>query len=357
MTDSSPVRIGRRLIGQGHPVYLVAELSANHGGSLDAAKDLVRAASESGADAIKLQTYTADTITLDCDAPPFVVQGDLPWKGRTLHDLYEEAHTPWAWHAPLRELAESLGMDCFSTPFDPTAVVFLEELGMPAYKVASFEIVDIPLLKLIAATGKPVIMSTGMAELAEIEEAVSALREDGCKELVLLKCTSAYPAPPGEMNLRALADLSSRFNVPAGLSDHSLGIAAAVASVALGACMIEKHICLSREQGGPDAAFSLEPREFKQIAEAVRVVEQALGGVTSGPTEKDRPALAYRRSLFVVKDVRQGERFTSENIRSIRPAAGLHPRYYDRVIARGIANRDLKKGTPLSWDLIDGVDE
>ena len=328
---------------------LVAELSANHNQNIERAEASVRAAAAAGADAVKLQTYTADTLTIPCDNEYFRIKGTL-WEGCTLHDLYQEAYTPWEWHPRLMALANELGMVCFSTPFDATAVDFLENLNVPCHKVASFEVVDIPLLKKIASTGKPVIMSTGMATLAEIDEAVRILRGNGTKDLVLLKCTSSYPAPPEEANLRTIPHLAEAFGCPTGLSDHTLGSAVAVAAVALGATMIEKHFTLSRADGGPDSAFSMEPEEFTQMARDVRTMQKALGKVNYSLTEKEKENIVFRRSLFVVEDVRAGELFTEKNVRSIRPGYGLHPRHYEDILGRKAA-QNIAKGTPLSWDL------
>lgn len=345
------MEISGRLIGPGQPAYIVAEMSANHDQSLDRARDVIRAAAASGADAVKLQTYTADTLTIDSGRECFRISGTI-WNGRTLHELYREAYTPWDWHGPLKALAEELGLQFFSTPFDATAVDFLEQMSVVAHKVASFEIVDLPLLARVAATGKPVIMSTGMATLEEIDEAVSTLRSGGCRELALLKCTSAYPAGAGDMNLRTIPDLAARFGVPVGLSDHSMDTAVPVAAVALGACIIEKHLTLTRSSGGPDSAFSLEPVEFREMVDAVRVAEAALGGVTYGAGGHERGSLRFRRSLFAVEDVAAGEAFTARNVRSIRPADGLHPRHFDEVLGRR-AKTSIERGTPLSWDLVE----
>lgn len=343
--------IGRRRIGPGQPAYLIAELSANHGQSFETAVRLVRAAKEAGADAVKLQTYTADTLTLRSDRPEFRVGGGTLWDGRTLHDLYGEAFTPWEWQPKLKALADELRLDLFSTPFDLTAVDFLEGMGVPAYKVASFELVDLPLIERIARTGKPMIVSTGMATLAEISEAVDAARGAGAPGIALLKCTSAYPAPPEEMHLRTIPHLAEAFDAPAGLSDHTLGIAVPVAAVALGACIIEKHFTLSRAEPGPDSAFSLEPHEFQAMAENVRTAEKALGAVRYGPCGKDESSRVFRRSLFVVKDVKAGERLTAENVRSIRPGHGLPPKFLPEVLGRRAA-ADIARGTPLRWDLL-----
>ncbi len=345
------ILIDGRPVGPGHPVYLVAEMSANHRGDLDQAIRLVHAAKAAGADAIKLQTYTPDTLTIDCQAEPFVIRGGTPWDGRTLHELYREAATPWEWHPRLQAEAKAAGLGFFSTPVDSSAVEFLEGLGMPAHKIASFELVDLPLLRRIARTGKPAILSTGMASLEEIGEAVDTFRAAGGRELVLLKCTSAYPAPPDELNLRTIPDLAARFQLPVGLSDHTLGLATPVAAVALGACLIEKHLTLSRSLPGPDSAFSLEPAEFASMARAVREAESALGGINYGLTEKEKGSRVFRRSLFVVRDVRQGDVFTPENVRVIRPGCGLHPRYLEQVLG-ATAACNIARGTPLDWNLV-----
>ncbi len=325
---------------------MIAELSANHGQSFDRAAELVRAAKDAGADAVKLQTYTPDTITMDSRRPEFLIGKGSIWEGRNLYDLYAEAFTPWEWQPKLKALAEDLGMHCFSTPFDDTAVDFLEAMDVPAHKIASFELVDTGLLRKVAATGKPIIMSTGMATLAEIDEAVRTLREAGCTQLALLKCTSAYPSLPEDMDLRTIPHLAEGFGVPVGLSDHTPGIAVPVAAVALGACIIEKHLTLRRSDGGPDAEFSLEPSEFKAMVDAVRVVEKALGRVNYEVTEREAASRIFRRSLFVVKDIKAGDEFTQENIRSIRPGHGLAPRYLDVILGR-MARTDLSRGQPL----------
>ncbi|MFN3648004.1 MAG: pseudaminic acid synthase [Armatimonadota bacterium] len=351
MTDrSTAIEIAGRRIGPGEPIYIIAELSANHGQSFDRAVELLRAAHAAGADAVKLQTYTADTLTIDCSAPPFQIHGGL-WDGRNLHELYQEAYTPWEWQPKLKRIADDLGIHLFSTPFDQTAVDFLEEMQVPAHKVASFEIVDLPLLRAIARTGKPVIMSTGMSTMSEIDEAVTTLREAGAAEIALLKCTSAYPAPPEEMNLRTIPHLAKAFGVPVGLSDHTLDLAVPVAAVTLGACILEKHFTLSRADGGPDSAFSLEPDEFRATVAAIRAAEKALGQVQYGVAEREARNRVFRRSLFVVQDVAQGEELTAENVRSIRPGYGLHTRYLEHVLGRR-ASQDIPRGTPLSWDLV-----
>jgi pseudaminic acid synthase len=343
-------RIGRRQVGEGQPTFIVAELSANHGGSLERATRVIEAAAASGADAIKLQTYTADTLTVDADNEHFRIKGTL-WDGRTLYDLYNEAHLPWEWHAPLQRTALDLGVEFFSTPFDATAVEFLASLDVPAWKIASFELVDLPLIRKVAATGLPVIMSTGMATRDEIAEAVRTLADNGGGPLVLLKCTSAYPARPEDMHLRTIPDMAAHFGVPVGLSDHTLGIEVPVAAVALGACVIEKHLTLSRAEPGPDSAFSLEPAEFKAMVAAVRTAERAAGSVSYEGSAGEAASRVFRRSLFVVRDMKAGDRFSPESVRSIRPAAGLHTRHLDEVLGRR-AGRDIRKGTPLSWDLI-----
>lgn len=345
------MKIDEKKIGSGQAVYIVAELSANHGGSLEKAKETIRAAAEAGADAIKVQTYRADTVTIDCDSELFTIKGGTIWDGSNLYSLYEQAYTPWEWHGELQQVAQECGIGFFSTPFDNTAVDFLEELNVPCHKVASFELVDLPLLKKIGSTGKPVIMSTGMASKEEIQEAVDTLKNKGCTDLILLKCTSSYPADPADANLRTLPDLAETFGCPVGLSDHTLGIAVSVTSVALGACLIEKHFTLSRADGGPDSSFSLEPAEFKALVESVRFAEQSLGEVRYGGTDSEEKSKAHRRSLFVVKDVKKGERFTAENIRVIRPADGLHPRELDNVLGKTAA-QDIAFGTPLSWAII-----
>jgi len=345
------IRIGNRCIGPGRQVYVIAELSANHNREYDRAVRIIHAAKDSGADAVKLQTYTPDTITLACDQEEFRIAGGTIWDGRKLHDLYGEAYTPWEWQPRLKKVAGDLGMDLFSSAFDSTAVDFLEQMGVPAHKVASFELVDIPLIQRMARTGKPLIMSTGMATVEEIEEALCRAREAGATQIALLKCTSAYPAPVEEMNLLTIPEMTRRFAVPLGLSDHTMGIAAPVAAVALGACIIEKHLTLSRSIPGPDSAFSLEPQEFKAMVDAVRTAEKALGRVHFGLSSKEEASRAHRRSLFVVQDVKRGETFTAANVRSIRPGNGLHPRHLEEVLGKRAA-RDTERGTPLSWELV-----
>jgi len=341
--------IGGQSIGSGHPTFVVAEMSANHQGSFETARRVIEAAKESGADAVKLQTYTPDTLTIDCSDEPFRVGKGTPWEGRTLYELYGEAQTPWDWHPELRRIAHDLGLVFFSTPFDGSAVDFLEGLDVPAYKIASFELVDLPLLRRVASTGKPVILSTGMASLGEIEEAVGTLRASGCVELALLHCTSAYPAPPSSMNLRTIPHLRAAFSAPVGLSDHTPGIAVPVAAVALGAAIVEKHLTLSRDEPGPDSSFSLEPGEFREMVRAVRTAEEALGEVRYGTGPNEAGSAVFRRSLFVVEDVASGEAFGPHNVRSIRPGSGLHPRHLEEVLGKRAA-REVKRGTPLSWE-------
>ena len=339
---------GRRIAADESP-YIIAELSGNHNGQLDRALALVDAAAASGADAVKLQTYTADTITIDSDRPEFVISGGT-WDGQKLHDLYQEASTPWDWHAALFDRAAENGLHCFSSPFDPTAVDFLAKLGAPAYKIASFELVDTPLIRTVAAQGKPMIMSTGIANLAEIEEACAAARSNAAG-FALLHCISAYPAKPEDMRLQTIEMLARSFGVPIGLSDHTLGSAVAVAAIARGACIIEKHITLARADGGPDASFSLEPDEFRQLVDDCRMAHAALG-----PAQTDRAGVGggnaqFRRSLYVVADIAAGETFTENNVRSIRPGLGLKPKHLDSIVGR-TATRALKRGEPLSWEMI-----
>jgi len=326
--------------------YIVAELSANHGGSLDRALKTLDAIRESGADAVKLQTYTADTLTIDCDREDFRVSGGTAWDGSTLYDLYSKAHTPWPWHADLFRYATELGLDVFSSPFDASAVDFLEQFDPPAYKIASFELIDTPLIDYVAAQGRPIILSTGMATLAEISASVEIIRNADV-HLALLKCTSAYPSPPDAMNLRAIADLAERFDVSVGLSDHTLGVAVPIAAVALGATIIEKHFTLSRDDGGADSGFSLEPDEFKDMVDGIRTTEKALGQASYSLTEQEQASKAFRRSLYIVEDVAQGDVLTAQNVRSIRPAYGMSPDRLPSVIGCRAAI-DLERGTPLA---------
>ena len=345
------IEINSRRIGSGYPTYLVADMSANHNQDFNQAIKILKAAKEAGADALKLQTYTPDTLTINCNSARFQIKGTR-WDGQSLYELYSKSYTPWEWQPKLNEIAKDLGIDLFSTPFDPTAVDFLKEMAVPAYKIASFEIVDLPLLRKVAQTGKPIIMSTGMASLAEIDEAVRTIKEAGCTELALLKCTSAYPASPEDMNLRTITHLAEIFGLSVGISDHTLGIAVPIAAVSLGACIVEKHFTLSRSIPGPDSEFSMEPDEFRSMANAIRQTEQALGKVSYDITEKEKNSQVFRRSLFVVKNMHCGDEFTEENIRSIRPGNGLHTRYLEKILGRK-ARIDIKKGTPLDWSLVE----
>jgi pseudaminic acid synthase len=347
--------IAGRPIGAGHPVYIIAELSANHRHDEEVAAELVRAADAAGADAVKLQTYTPDTITIASDKPSFRAGSGSLWAGTTLHDLYEEAYMPWEWQPGLKALAESLGLDCFSSPFDPTAVDFLVAMDVPAFKVASFELVDLPLIRRMAATGRPLIMSTGMATEAEIDEAVTAARGAGATQIALLKCTSAYPSPPEAVNLRAIPAMVQRWQLPVGLSDHTTGELVPVAAVAVGACIVEKHMTLSRADQTPDSPFSLDRDGFAAMVDAIRTAELALGHPRLGPTDAEAESRRFRRSLFVVEDIAAGEVLTERNVRSIRPADGLHTRYLAEVLGRRAA-RAISKGTPLDWDLIEPAD-
>lgn len=346
------IRIDNKKIGEGCPVFIIAELSANHNQDFNVAVKTVEAVKASGADAVKLQTYTPDTITLDFDNEYFQIRQGTIWDGKTLYQLYKEAYTPWEWQPKLKEIAADLGLICFSSPFDKSAVDFLEGMNVPAYKIASFEITDIPLIEYVASKGKPVIISTGIAMLEDIEEAIKACKRMGNNQIAILKCTSAYPAPLEEMNLRTISDMAERFKTIVGLSDHTSGISVPAASVALGAKIIEKHFIIDRKIGGPDAAFSLEPMEFKAMVDAVRDVEQAMGRVSYELTEKMKKSRGFSRSLFVVKDIKEGEIFTGDNVRSIRPGFGLHPKFMNNVLGKK-AKEGIKKGIPLSWQLIE----
>ncbi|NTZ43421.1 pseudaminic acid synthase [Altererythrobacter sp. SALINAS58] len=350
--NPKPIAIAGRAIGPEARPYLIAEMSGNHNHSLDRALEIVSAAAESGADAVKLQTYTADTMTLDCDGPGFLINDEKSlWNGRQLHELYVEAHTPWDWHGPIIEHCNKLGLHCFSTPFDATAVDFLEGLNVPAYKIASFEVVDLPLIRKVANTGKPMILSTGMASVVEIGEALRTCRDAGNDQVVLLKCTSTYPATPANTNINTIPNMRETFGCDVGLSDHTMGCGVAVAAVALGAVLVEKHFTLRREDGGVDSAFSLEPEEFLQLRVETERGWQALGQVTYGGTEAERGSRVFRRSLYVAQDMEEGEAFTEASLRSVRPGFGLPPRNYDILLGKRV-NRALKKGTPVSWDLI-----
>lgn len=348
------MKIRHQSIGAGHRPYIIAELSGNHNGSLERALSLVKAAAEAGVSAVKLQTYTADTLTLDVREGEFVVSDPKSlWKGRTLHDLYNEASTPWEWHGPIRDRCLELGVECFSTPFDETAVDFLESLDFPAYKISSFECTHLPLLRKVAATGKPVIMSTGMAEVAEIGEAVLTLKKNGCREFALLKCTNAYPSLAKDIHLKTLPHLRDLFGCEVGLSDHTMGIGVAIAAVAQGATIIEKHFTLDRADGGVDSAFSMEPAEMAALVRESEKAGEALGGIHYGPTESEKIAVTRRRSIYIAQDVAEGEILTTENLRIVRPGLGLEPRYFEHVLGRSM-RRAARKGTPLSWDLVIG---
>jgi pseudaminic acid synthase len=346
------MQIAQHPIGRAHPPFIIAEMSGNHNQSLERALKIVDAAADSGAHALKLQTYTADTMTLDIEEREFRIDDERsPWNGSTLHALYQQAHTPWEWHAPIFERARRRGLVAFSTPFDATAVDFLQSLDVPAYKIASFENTDLPLIGRVAATGKPLIISTGMANLAEIDEAMRTARAHGARDVVLLKCTSSYPASPAASNLAAIPQLRSSFHCEVGLSDHTLGIGAAVAAVALGATVIEKHFTLSRAEGGVDAAFSLEPQEFAQLVAETHVAWEALGEAQLGPTEAERGSLVFRRSLYVCADLAPGDVLTPQNLRAIRPGYGLPPKYLDQLLGKRVS-RAVTRGTPMTWELL-----
>lgn len=345
------IKIGNRYVGEGEKTFIVAEVSANHLQDYNRAEAIIRAAKEAGADAVKLQTYTPDTITLDCDNEYFQITQGTIWDGTTLHKLYKTAYMPWEWQPKLMKFANGLGMECFSSPFDASAVDFMNEMNMPAYKVASYEINDIPLIRKIAKLGKPIIFATGIAYLEDIERALRVCKEEGNEQIVLLKCTSAYPTPYEDMNLKVIPNMARVFDVLTGLSDHSMGTAVAVAGVALGAKMVEKHLILSRADGGPDAVFSMEPAEFKQMVDEIRIVEKALGKVTYELTDNQKKSREDGRSLFVVKDVKAGEIFTEDNVRSIRPSFGMHTMYYEEILGK-TAKHDIAKGTPLAWEHI-----
>lgn len=346
------IRIGSREIGVNTRPFIVAEMSGNHNQSLSRALEIVDAVADAGADALKLQTYTADTMTIDHPKGEFFIQDKKSlWHGRSLYDLYNEAHTPWQWHQSIFERCKERGLIAFSSPFDASAVDFLETLDVPCYKIASFELVDIPLIQKVAATNKPIIMSTGMANISEINEAIQAANKSGTGGVILLKCTSTYPASPENCNLRTIAHMRDLFNCQVGLSDHTLGIGVSIASVAYGATFIEKHFTLNREAGGVDSAFSLEPAELKQLVFESQQAWQALGHITYEHTQAERPSLTFRRSIYVVKDMLEGETFSSDNIRTIRPGFGLKPKHMNHVLGKK-ASRPLKRGTPLSWDLI-----
>lgn len=347
------ITIGRRVIGAGHRPYLIAEMSGNHNQSLDRALEIVDAAARAGADAVKLQTYTAETMTLNTRAPGFVIEdANSLWVGRQLYDLYDEAHTPWDWHQPIMARAASHGLHCFSTPFDDTAVDFLETLNVPAYKIASFECTDLPLIRKVASTGKPMIISTGMAKLAEIDDAVRAARESGCAQIVLLKCTSTYPATPANTNIITIPNLREATGCQVGLSDHTMGCGVAVASVAMGATVLEKHFTLRRADGGVDSTFSMEPDEFAQLRIESERAWQSLGQVTYGGTAAEEKSRIFRRSLYISADLKAGDRLSKANVRIIRPGYGLPPKYFETILGKRI-NRDVSLGTAVGWDLLD----
>ncbi len=344
------IRLGTCGVGPGQKPFIIAEMSGNHNQSLERALEIVDSAAACGVDALKIQTYTADTMTLDLDENEFFLRDEsLLWKGKSLHKLYQEAYTPWEWHAPIFDRCRQHGIVGFSTPFDASAVDFLESLNVPFYKIASFENIDLPLIRKVAATGKPMIMSTGMADVGELFDAVKAARSAGCKDLILLKCTSSYPAPPEEINLRTIEHMRELFGVQVGLSDHTMGLGVAVASVAMGATVIEKHFTLRRADGGVDSAFSMEPQELKLLVEETQRAQLAVGKVNYGLTANENKSRVFRRSVYVVKDVRAGEPLTEENIRIIRPGHGMAPKHFEEVMGRS-AKTDLQRGTPLSWN-------
>lgn len=348
-----PIQIQHRTIGPNHPPFIIAEMSGNHNQSLERALEIVEAAAKAGVHALKLQTYTADTMTLDVEDGEFFIDDESSlWKGQSLYKLYQQAYTPWEWHKPIFDRCRELGLIAFSTPFDETAVDFLEELDVPCYKIASFENNHLPLIRKVAATGKPLILSTGMATVAELDEAVRTAREAGCRDLILLKCTSTYPASPEDSNLLTIPHMRELFQCQVGLSDHTLGIGVAVASVALGATVIEKHFTLNRAEGGVDAAFSLEPQEMKMLVEETDRAWRALGKIHYGPTVHEEASLRFRRSIYVAEDMNAGDRFTERNIKIVRPGHGLPPKYYEILIGKKI-QRPAKKGTPVTWEMLD----
>jgi pseudaminic acid synthase len=350
------IRIGNYVINEDAPTFIIAEMSANHLFDFDRAVKIMQAAKDAGADAIKIQTYTPDTITLDCDDPCFQITQGTIWDGTTLYKLYETAYTPWEWQPKLKKLAEDMGLIFFSSPFDLTSIDFLEEMDVPVYKVASFEITDIPFIKKIAKTGKPIIMSTGIAYMSDIELALRTCREAGNENVILLKCTSSYPAPYEDINLKTIPSMKETFDCITGLSDHTMGSAVAGAGVALGAKVVEKHLTLSRADGGADAAFSMEPQEFKEMVDNIRKIEKALGRVTYDLTDKQKAEREHTRSLFVAKDMKAGDVFTPDNLRSVRPGNGLHTKYYEELLGKKIL-KDAGLGTPMSWDLVDFTGE
>lgn len=346
-------KIGKKEIGQNHPTFIIAELSANHLNDYDIAVKTIEAIADSGADAVKFQTFTPDTITIDCDNDYFQIKQGTVWDGLVLHDLYEEAYMPWDWQPKLKKIAEDLGLIVFSSPFDKTSVDFLEDIDVPAYKIASFEITDIPLIEYVAKIGKPIIISTGIATIDDINLAIKTCLDEGNDKIALLKCTSSYPAPLEEINLNTISDMKNRFDVVVGLSDHTLGGDVSTAAVALGAKIIEKHFILDRNMGGPDSEFSMEPQEFKEMVNSIRNVEKALGKVDYNLSEKSRLNREFSRSLFLIKDIKKGELITESNVRSIRPGFGLHPKYLKEILGKTV-NQDLKKGTPFELKFING---
>lgn len=348
---SKTIKIGNRIIGKGYPAYIIAEMSGNHAGSIENAKKIIHAAKESGADCIKIQTYTADTLTIDCDNKYFHIDNGT-WEGENLYNLYQKAFTPWEWQKELMEEAKKVGIDFFSTPFDRTSVDFLEDLGVEFYKIASFELVDIPLIEYVASKNKPIIMSTGLATRDEIQEAVEAVRRMGNNQLALLKCASAYPAITDEMNLSTINDISESFDVPAGLSDHSMGFLGAITAVSLGGSIIEKHFCLSREIENPDSSFSMEPAEFKEMVRMIRECEKAVGTVSYGPTSQELDSLHFRKSIFCVEDIKKGDVITDKNVRVIRPGDGMPPKFWKDILGK-TAKEDIKRGTPMKHEFLN----
>jgi pseudaminic acid synthase len=352
MHNIPPVSIGRHLIEEGQPPFIIAEMSGNHNQSLDRALEIVEAAAKSGAHALKIQTYTPDTMTIDLDEGEFhICDRASLWQGNSLYELYRQAYTPWEWQKAIFDRARELGMVAFSTPFDDSSVDFLESLEVPCYKIASFENTDLPLIRRVASTGKPMIISTGMASLGELDETVRAAREAGCQELILLKCTSAYPASPTESNLATLPHLREMFGCQVGISDHTMGLAIPLTGIALGATVIEKHFTLNRADGGVDSAFSMEPRELQDLVTESKKAWQALGNISYGSTDEERASLRFRRSLYIVKDLVAGDTLTKENLRAIRPGLGLAPKHLDALLGRVVCH-DVKRGTPASWELL-----
>jgi pseudaminic acid synthase len=348
---NSTVTINDTTIGPGHKTYIIAELSANHGGSFNKAEELIHEASQAGANAVKLQTYTADTMTINCRKDRFVHGPDSTWAGLSLYELYETAYTPWEWHPKLKEVAHQLGMDLFSSPFDISSVDFLAELDVPAYKIASFEVVDLPLIEYAASKNKPLIISTGMASIAEIDDAVKCARQAGCNEIILLRCVSSYPATYKDMNLCTIPHMQQTFQCPVGLSDHSRGIIAPVVAVSLGASIIEKHFTLSKSYSTPDQNFSLDPKEFSEMVIAIRNAEKCLGTVSYSRRDAEEESESFRRSLYITSDIKEGEMLTADNCRSIRPGGGLNPKFLPIVMGKKIA-QNVEQGTPLTWDLL-----